>query len=113
VPGGGRWGVADYAMQELLVPVLVRVPRDGRAEPFAVFRPFARRWDVGTVAAEERAGLVAITIRWEGKADAEALLLTPEGDYLFGENAGPLRARRVPANQSRVRRLMEAINRRT
>ena len=60
------------------MPVLLTVPRGAGAEPFAVFRPFARKWDVGTVTAEERAGLVVITLRWDDERSArpEILLLT-------------------------------------
>jgi hypothetical protein len=105
------WGVADYSMQELLAPMLLAVPRDGAAHPFAVFRPYAAHWDTGTVVARERGGLVLVVLRLSEKNGPETVLLTPDGDYLFGENSGPTKARRVPTDTARQKQLQAALKR--
>ena len=104
-PAGSRWAVADYAMEEFLVPVLLAIPRDSVARPFAILRPYARRWDSGTVVAQTRGPVVLITLR-VGSADAAAVVvLTPDGDYVYGETAGAGRTRRVPVDAIRRARL--------
>jgi len=45
----GYWGIADYSMQELLVPTILAIPADGASRPFEIFRPYARHWDSGTI----------------------------------------------------------------
>ncbi|HWJ24404.1 MAG TPA: hypothetical protein VNS52_18740, partial [Gemmatimonadaceae bacterium] len=103
------WGVADYAMEELIAPALLALPRDGAPHPFAVFRPFPGHWDAGTARAQERAGLVIVVLGFEGAKDADVLLLTPDGDLLFGENAGLQHSRRGPTNATRQARLEAAL----
>lgn len=103
------WGVADYAMQELMAPVLLGVPRDTVQRPFSVFRPVAAHWDHGTVAAVNRAGLVAVTLRLGEKDPPQTLVFTPEGDLLYGENSDPTSARLIPATKARMDRLQAAI----
>jgi hypothetical protein len=103
------WGVAGYAMEELLTPALLAVTRDGAPHPFAVFRPFPGRWDAVTARAQERAGLVIVVLGFEGAKDPEVLLLTPDGDLLFSENAGLQHSRRGPTNAARQARLAAAL----
>lgn len=109
LPGGGRWGIADYAMEELLTPVLLAIPRDGTAHPISVFRPYPGHWDSGTVVAQDRAGLVLVVLRLGEKASPQVLLMTPDGDYLFGEDSDPAKARRVPVNAARQAQLQAAL----
>ncbi|MGE3525961.1 MAG: hypothetical protein AB7I33_08565 [Gemmatimonadales bacterium] len=107
----GVWGIADYAMQELLVPILLAVPRDGQLRPFAVFRPTAAHWDTGTAQVINRAGAVLVILRWDSADKAQALLLTPEGDYLYGENSDPRDATRNPLNDRRMSELKAILDR--
>lgn len=104
-----RWGIADYAMQELLAPMLLAIPRDTVPRPFAVFRPTARHWDTGTATAMNRNGLVVVLLRVGTDQEPETLVFTPDGDYLFGENSDPVKARRVPVNAARQARLQSAM----
>ncbi len=48
------WGVADYGMEDLLVPVLASL--NGAPQPWRVliYRPFAAKWDLVTVTASAR-----------------------------------------------------------
>ena len=105
VPPDARWAIADQAMEEMLVPVLMTVPPDSVAHRFAVFRPYARRWDEGTVLAQRRSGVIVFTLRLSTEESAQVVILAPDGDYLFGEAVGAARARRVPVDAARRARL--------
>jgi hypothetical protein len=43
------WAVADYGMEEQLVPLLRQLPADNTVHAVAIFRPFGGRWDTLTV----------------------------------------------------------------
>ncbi|MDR0787406.1 MAG: hypothetical protein LBG44_06020 [Gemmatimonadota bacterium] len=43
------WAVADYGMDDHLVPALLRLPDDGEEHSIAVFRPYIAKWDTITV----------------------------------------------------------------
>lgn len=112
LPNVARWGIADHAMDELLAPVLLGVPRDGAQHAFAVLRPYAGRWEFGFVTAQERAGLVVITLSLAQASQPDVLLFTPQGDLLFAEVGSPSRARRVPtdvARQALLKKVLEAL----
>lgn len=105
----GPWGVADYSMEELLVPLLLTVPRDGAPHAISVFRPYPERWERGTATATNRAGLVLVVLRFEPENEPLVMLVTPEGDFLYGEDGVPAKAQRVPMNQSRMERVMPVL----
>jgi len=109
MPPDSAWGIADYAMNELLAPVLLAVPRDGKPHPFAVFRPTAARWDTGAVHARSRNGFVVVALELEGDTRPETLVFSTDGDCLFGDNAGPADSRRVPSDAKRFARLEAAM----
>ena len=44
----GPWAVADYGMDDQLVPLILGLP-SGVSQQITVFRPFPRKWDVMTV----------------------------------------------------------------
>jgi hypothetical protein len=73
----GRWAIADYGMEDQLLPLLESLPED-RDERLAIYRPFAAKWDtVGvTVAPAEQARVVTITA-----ADGERFrwIISPKG----------------------------------
>jgi hypothetical protein len=98
-------------MQEMIAPLLLSLPRDGTAHPFAIFRPTAGHWDSGTALVRELAGSVLAILRLEGGAEPEILILTADGDYLYGENTGPVKARRVPTHPARQRMVRETLRR--
>jgi hypothetical protein len=101
----GSWGVADYSMNELLAPVLLALPRDGAPHPVAVFRPFAMRWDLATAVVANRGGVILAALRVQGSEQPETMVLTPEGDFLFGVSHTDDEARRVPTDAVRQARL--------
>jgi hypothetical protein len=105
----GWWGIADYAMNEFLVPTLLAHAPDGRDARFAVYRPYARHWDTG-VAGVRRVGEHLVASYLLGTDTLRTfLLITKDGDLLFGENSGPDRAQRVPPEGSVRRAELEAI----
>src|SRR5229473_719983 len=94
------WGVADYAMNEFLVPVFLARSADDVSFPFAVYRPYARHWDTG-IASVRRLGENFIASYRVGADTLDVtLLITGEGDLLLGENAGPTGAQRLPLEGS-------------
>lgn len=105
----GAWAVADPAMQEMLAPVLLSLPRDGAERPLSVFRPHDWTWDRGTATARSVEGLVAVVVRKTGDPNPELMLFTPEGDYLFGQAAGPRGTTRIMAGDARRDRVMKAL----
>lgn len=108
LPAGGVWGIADYAMQEHLVPVLLPMAT-GQETPIHVYRPTAAHWDQGTVQVRRAGGIFVATLRMEGAQDPELLIITPEGDLLYGANSGPTGAERVPLPGSARRARLDAI----
>ena len=106
----GAWSVADYSMNELLVPTLLSMDRDGVPRPLSVYRPYPGHWDGGTASVRARAGLLVATLRF-GSDAPQVLAFTADGDLLYGENSGPRGARRFPTDtlrQSRLRALLAA-----
>jgi hypothetical protein len=103
------WGVADYSMNELLVPPLLDRDADGVARPFAVYRPYPRHWDVGTASLRRVGKHLVATYRLGSDTTPTYLLITGDGDLLLGENSGPNGARRMPPEGSARRAQLEAI----
>ena len=103
------WGIADYAMQELLVPVLLTMPADGSSHPFAIYRPFAAHWDSGTVVIRPLPDARVVVMQMAGDKRPQALLITNDGDYLYGENSDPVGAERVPSLNSGRRARLQSL----
>jgi hypothetical protein len=95
------WAVADYAMSEQLVPVLLALPRDTTVA-FDIYRPFPRHWDHFTARVEALGDGILATLRGSTSGKATLLIMTRDGDLLFGDNSDPTKARRVtPRNDPR------------
>ena len=92
----GPWGIADYAMQELLVPVILSLPLDGAPHPFSIYRPYAAHWDSGAVVVRSLTDARIAILQMAGDKKPQALLITKDGDYLYGENSDPVGAERIP-----------------
>jgi hypothetical protein len=106
----GAWGIADYSMEELLAPTLLGIPRDSTAHPLAVYRPFGGHWDTGTVTVRTHSDALVCVLSFGGGAP-EIVVLTPDGDYLYGETGGPHPGKRIPfgaARQARLRAIFES-----
>jgi hypothetical protein len=102
----GVWGIADYAMQEHLVPILLQLPRDGASRPLAIYRPYAGHWDRAAAGVRVVAGVYLVTIVPGDSGKAAYFLITPDGDLLYGENSDPTGAWRAPlAGSARAKRL--------
>jgi hypothetical protein len=102
------WGIADYAMNELLVPVLLAHAAD-TAAPFAIYRPYARHWDKGTAILRRYGDNFVASYRIGDDTLQTVLLITPDGDLLMAENSGPTGAQRLPSPGSPRRALLERI----
>jgi hypothetical protein len=105
----GLWGIADYSMQELLVPTLMTVPDDGDARAFAIYRPYSRHWDSGTLSVRPIPGGRIATMQMSTDKKPQAMLITSDGDYLYGENSDPIGAERAPLPGTSRSRRLEAL----
>jgi hypothetical protein len=103
------WGVADYAMNELLVPVFLAHPADGVGAPFAIYRPYARHWDVGTASLRPLGENFVASYRLGSDTLPTYLLITKDGDLLMAENSGPTGAQRMPKDGTPRRARLDAI----
>ena len=103
------WGVADYAMNEFLVPTFLAHAADGVSTPFAVYRPYPRHWDVGVGSLRRLGENFVASYRLGGDTAATYLLITKDGDLLMAENSGPTGAQRVPFEGSLRRAQMDSI----
>jgi len=103
------WGVADYAMNEFLVPTYLAHSPDDSSASFAIYRPYARHWDVGVASVRRLGEHFVASYRLGSDSLATFLLITKDGDLLMGENSGPTRAQRVPVGSARRARLEEIL----
>ena len=104
----GTWGIADYAMQEHLVPVLVTLPT-GIEAPFSIYRPVGQLWDQMTALVRPLKGGFLISLQSKGK-ETQYLVVDSQGDLLYGENSDPVKAVRAPAEGgTRGQRLKEIL----
>lgn len=109
IPAGASWGIADYAMNELLTPVLLALPRDGAPHPVAIFRPYTAHWDTGTARVRTRGDFIAVALQLSNEQNPETMVFTKDGDFLFGDNADSMDSRRVPSDARRIGHLQAAL----
>lgn len=109
IPSGAAWGIADYAMDELLAPALLALPRDGKPHPFDVYRPYPARWDTATAMVRSRGEFVVVALEFSSADRPQTLVFGTDGDCLFADNAGPSESRRVPSGAKRFARFQAAM----
>jgi hypothetical protein len=102
------WGIADYAMNELLIPVFLAHAVDTTAG-FAIYRPYAGHWDTGRANIRRYGDNFVVSYRLGGDTLQTVLLITPDGELLMAENSGPRGARRLPPPGSAQSARLEAI----
>ena len=102
------WGIADYAMNELLAPVFLIHSEDTTGE-FAIYRPYPGHWDKGEAFLRHYGDIVIASYQM-GKDTLETVLLfTKDGELLMGENSGPNGATRLPPPGTARRARLDAI----
>ena len=105
IPDADLWAVADYGMEEHLVPVLLRIPAGTAGLRLAVYRPHAARWDVYATSVGHLPAARLVTLVGRGPAGEDArpvhLVVTDDGDLLAAQGAGPDAWERVPLPGSR------------
>jgi hypothetical protein len=75
------WGIADYGMEEHLLPVALRGDRTGRARQLLVLRPYGLKWDTVAVSVVRRGDYFELVLN-AGAASEEELLATADGHLL-------------------------------
>ena len=100
------WGVADYGMEDQLVPLFQTLPRD-TAQNIAVWRPYGQKWDTVTVRTHLVEGVLLVSegaVTW-GISSAGRLLL--HQDRAQGALRRPLEGTASFAEYRRILHLAE------
>lgn len=106
------WAIAEYAMDELLVPVTRTLPRD-TIRNVVVFRPTPRRWDTVRVRLKDltvngRHALVVYVFS-EREPKPTVLIVSQDGTLLYAEDTRVSGSRRLPQEGSRRYSELQAI----
>jgi len=88
-PEAEVWAAADYLMDELVVPALLTVPMDEQPHAIAIYRPYARKWDVGQVFVAPVEDLRIAVLQMEGSEGNTYLIFDDEADLLYVEVERP------------------------
>jgi hypothetical protein len=75
----GFWAVADFGMEEALIPLL---PPTGASQRVTVFRPWHGRWDTVTIAIHDTAGFRLVDL-WSDQKTHELMVVTGRGELLW------------------------------
>jgi hypothetical protein len=107
------WAVADYAMDELLVPMLRTFGQDTIPHAIVVFRPTPRRWDtlqvqVKRLGAGARAPLLA-QLRGSARDGTVGMIISEDGTLLYSDDTREYGFRRVPRGDSHRTGELQAI----
>ena len=79
---GGRWAVADYGMEEQLIPLIRALPRQAARTTVSVFRPYHLKWDTVFVSIRDTLGLRLAEITRTENAH-ELMVIDAEGALLW------------------------------
>jgi hypothetical protein len=77
----GQWAVADFGMNEQLIPLLRTLPANGAPLVVSVFRPWHGRWDSVTVTVRDTASVRVGEVVGTDKLH-EVMVITARGDLL-------------------------------
>jgi hypothetical protein len=78
----GPWAVADYGMEEQLIPAVLALPARATGVRITVLRPYHVRWDTVVVSVRDTAGLRLAELMGTDKAH-ELMVLGPDGALLW------------------------------
>lgn len=109
---GGPWAVADYGMEEQLIPAVRALPARASGVRITVLRPYHVRWDTVVVSVRDTAELRLAEMTGRDKAH-ELMVLGPDGSLLWMDRFDQAGERRPLEGTSRyaefvVRRLLLA-----
>jgi len=79
------WAISDAMNQEMLVPVLLTIPRDNVTHPVAVYRPYDGKWTLWQTQVRETEGVYVIRMMMSPQDPEEILVVSKTGDLLFAE----------------------------
>ncbi|HZS60869.1 MAG TPA: hypothetical protein VFA43_16460 [Gemmatimonadaceae bacterium] len=79
------WAIGDAMNQEMLVPVLLTIPRDNVTHPFAVYRPYDGKWTIWQTTIRETEGVYVVRMMTSPQDPEEILVVSKSGELLFAE----------------------------
>lgn len=77
----GRWGVADFGMEEQLIPLIRQLRPPTGPVPVEVFRPWHGRWDLVRLSVRDTAGYRVADLR--DSTSHETIVLLASGNLLW------------------------------
>ena len=116
----GPWMIAEYAMDELLVPIARTLPHDTLLHRVMIFRPTPRHWDTVRVrvrALAETPNAALVLSEFSGTENPTVMIIAPDGTLLYLEDRRDEGWRRVPTRNSHryaeLQAILEALKRTT
>jgi hypothetical protein len=79
------WAIGDAMNQEMLVPVLLTIPRDNMTHPVAVYRPYDGKWTLWQTQVRETEGVYVIRMMVSPQDPEEIMVVSKTGELLFAE----------------------------
>jgi hypothetical protein len=76
------WAIADFGMEEQLIPIFRSLPSGQSAQRVAILRPYHLRWDTVTVSVRDSAGLRMAVTYGSDKAH-EVWIIDQDGRLLY------------------------------
>ena len=72
------WAIADYGMDDQLLPLIQELARQADAQRIAIFHPFANKWDTVTVTRRHAEQALVVDIA-NGPGDTDHWIITHDG----------------------------------
>jgi hypothetical protein len=112
-PPSRPWAVAEYAQEELLVPVARTLAPDTLPHAVMIFRPTPRHWDTVRLRVQALAGTpsgpLVVTEFASPEANPTVMIIASDGTLLYLEDRREQGWRRLPSMRSRRYAELEAI----
>lgn len=103
------WAAADRGMEELLVPMLLALPRDLVPHHVAILHPATAQWERTRVIVFDSVGSVFAVFDSPDPEHPRWMLLTPDGDFIKGISGGARGDTRMPADSVRLQRYLDGV----
>ncbi len=103
------WAVADEGMDELAVPMLLRLPRDGEQRTVGLYRPLRDRWESATAQVRELASGFVALLQMDGDSVPTVLFIGRDGVLLASARGDRRRDETAPRRSGSHRAALERL----